>query len=493
MLGYSDENDFPNILCSWSDLLHPNDKQRTLDAFAAHLLDVTGKTPYDIEYQLLKKSGEYAYYRASGETIRDKDGNPIRVAGALVDITNAKEIEKTIIASEERMRQARDAAETANKSKSIFLANISHEIRTPMNSIVGFSELALDDQISSSTEEYLGNITENAKWLLNIINDLLDSSKIEAGKMELEKIPFNLQDVISQCQSTVLPRTVKNDIALHCFSEPLNTKMLLGDPIKLRQALMNLLSNAVKFTRSGTVILTTSVKKATEKCVTLNFEVKDSGIGMNQEQLSNIFEPFMQADGSVTRKYGGTGLGLSITKNIIELMGGALTVESLPGVGSKFSFDLTFEFIDVDDQLRTKKMVLKDIEKPNFNAEVLVCEDNYLNQKLICEHLSRVGISTDVANNGKEGVEAVTERIRKGQKPYDLIFMDICMPVMDGLEATSIILKLSNETPIIALTANVMDSDLDIYKSKGMTNCIGKPFTSQELWKCLLKYIPVVE
>jgi len=493
MLGYKDKTDFPDILSSWSDLLHPDDKERTLAAFAAHLLDTTQKTPYDVEYQLLKKNGEYSYYRASGETIRDSKGNAVRVAGALIDITDAKNHLIEIEQAQELMRQARDTAEDANKAKSIFLANMSHEIRTPMNSIIGFSELAQDDNISNRTRQYLNNIADNAKWLLNIINDILDSTKIESGKIVLEHIPFDLPDVVSHCQSTISPKIAEKGIVLYCYTEPLEGKRLLGDPVRLRQVFINLLSNAVKFTTHGTVKFMTSLIESDESQVTMHFEVKDSGIGMTQEQIINIFEPFMQADDSVTRKFGGTGLGLPITKNIVELMGGSLTVESMPGVGSKFSFDLVFDVVDIDDEMISQEIILNSFEKPSFTGTVLVCEDNGLNQQVICEHLERVGLETVVAHNGKEGVDIVSKRMQRNEKPFDLIFMDIHMPVMDGLEAAKRITVLGVETPVLALTANIMSNDLEIYKSNGMIDYLGKPFTSQELWKCLMKYLTVTE
>jgi len=387
----------------------------------------------------------------------------------------------------EGLRQARDVAETANKSKSIFLANMSHEIRTPMNSIVGFSELAQDDDISPKTKQYLKNIADNAKWLLNIINDILDSAKIESGKILLEHIPFDLHDVLSQCESAILPKFKEKGLTLYCYFEPIEGKNLLGDPVRLRQVFMNLLSNAVKFTNTGTVKLMASVIESDNEQASIRFEIKDSGIGMTPEQIENVFDPFMQADGSVTRRFGGTGLGLSITKNIIELMGSTLDVESLTGVGSIFSFLITFDLIDSESTPK-QKVVFKDLEKPNFAGEVLVCEDNNLNQYVICEHLTRVGLSTVVANNGQEGYDIVKERM---ENPFDLIFMDIHMPVMDGLECAEKITALGISTPIVALTANIMSNDLELYKASGIPDYIGKPFTSQELWKCLVKYFKV--
>ena len=484
MLGYSNEKDFPNILSSWSDLLHPDDKEKILYAFTRHLLDVTGQTPYDVEYRLLKRNGEYSYYYATGETVRDTDGHAIYTAGALMDITEEK---NNLIA----INRMREMAETANRTKSAFLANMSHEIRTPMNSIIGFSELAMYGDASKKTREYLSNIKESAEWLLSIINDILDISKIESGKIELENIPFDLPDIFAHCHSVILPKAREKGITLYCYAEPSVGKKLLGDPIRLRQVLINLLSNAVKFTNVGAVKLFASIKNTGEDQITIHFEIKDSGIGMSPANITKIFEPFMQADSSITRKFGGTGLGLTITKSIIELMGGALFVESTVGVGSKFSFELTFAMIDDVADISSQQIIINDFKKPEFKGHVLICEDNSLNQQVICDHLARVGLNTTVAYNGKEGVNIIDECVKSGGEPFDLILMDIHMPVMDGLEAASKITALGIKTPIVALTANIMSNDLELYKVSGMSDYLGKPFTSQELWKCLIKYIPV--
>jgi PAS domain S-box-containing protein len=403
------------------------------------------------------------------------DGKVIGLLAIAHDITRRKRME--------------EAALAASQSKSAFLANMSHEIRTPMNSIIGFSELALDGEVSVKTREYLAKIQTNAEWLLQIINDILDISKIESGKMELENIPFDMHELFESCRTLIIPKAVEKGISLQFYAEPSVGKRPLGDPTRLRQILVNLLSNAVKFTNSGTIKVLTEIKEKQEKTVTFHFEIKDSGIGMTGEQIKKIFEPFIQAEAGTTRKYGGTGLGLAICKNFIELMGGRLEVESAPGVGSKFSFDLTFDTIDISDyESFERKVVLNEIEKPAFDGEILLCEDNVMNQQVICEHLARVGLKTTVAENGKTGLEMVQHRKEKGEKQFDLIFMDIHMPVMDGVEAAAKIIELNTGTPIVAMTANIMSNDLEVYKTSGMSDCVGKPFSSQELWRCLLKY-----
>ena len=375
---------------------------------------------------------------------------------------------------------------TASRAKSDFLATMSHEIRTPMNSIMGFAELALDSDTMPQIKEYLDKIKDGTKWLLNIINDILDISKIESGKMGLENVPFDLSETISRCQSVILPSVKEKELELKVFAEPPAGKKIVGDPVRLFQVLMNLLSNAVKFTKAGTIEFSSLVKSLDGNHATVLFEVKDSGIGMTPKQIEKIFEPFIQGDSSTARNYGGTGLGLAIVKNIVELMGGALAVESLPNIGSTFSFEIVFETIDADITDNTEFAAL---EKPSFDGLVLVCDDNPMNQEVICEHLARVGLRVEVAENGKVGVDMVTRRAEAGKEPFDLILMDMFMPVMDGIRAVKLISALNTGTPIVAMTANVLASDLENYKRHGMPDCLGKPFTTQELWRILLKYL----
>ena len=392
--------------------------------------------------------------------------------------------------SQTELTEALEAAKTANTSKSIFLANMSHEIRTPMNSIMGFSELAMDGEISDKTKDYLVKIQTNIEWLLQIINDILDISKIESGKMELENIPFDIHELFNSCRALVMPKAVEKGIMLHFYAEPSVGMRPLGDPTRLRQVFVNLLSNAIKFTHAGMVKLLSEIINTSENSVTIHFESKDSGIGMTGEQIEKIFEPFTQAESGTMRKYGGTGLGLAITRNIVEMMGGKLSVESTLGIGSKFSFDLVFKTIPVTEEEKyEKKLLLNEIEKPNFDGEILVCEDNNMNQFVIKEHLARIGINTVIAENGKVGVEKVRERMKSGERMFDIIFMDMHMPVMDGFEASAEILSLNVNVPMVAMTANIMAEDLEVYKASGMPDCLSKPFTSQELWRCLLKYL----
>lgn len=391
---------------------------------------------------------------------------------------------------QEELRRAVQLVEEASNAKSAFLANMSHEIRTPMNGIIGFSELALGSGTTpEGKDDYLQKIKVSGEGLLQIINDILDLSKIEAGKTELESIPFDIHEVFKSCQTIITPKALEKGLVLYCYAEPSIGKKLLGDPTRLRQILLNLLSNAVKFTNNGMVKLLSSIEASSEDSVTMRFEVKDSGIGMSQEEVEKIFEPFAQADTSTTRKYGGTGLGLPITKNMVGLMGGELIAESVPGVGSKFRFTLTFKTIDSADEADSGSLIISEPEKPIFKGEILICEDNEINQQVMRDHLLRVGLSSVIAANGKNGVDIVRRRMESSEPPFELIFMDIHMPVMDGIEAAEKLAEMGCGTPIVVVTANVMSNDRESYKAHGIHDYLAKPFTTHELWACLLRYL----
>ncbi|MCL2070077.1 MAG: PAS domain-containing protein [Treponema sp.] len=469
------ENLDNNGMNKYMQMVHPDDLDG-IDKKYKETIEVG--LPYEHSYRLIMKDGsiKWIWERNTVPTWKT-DGTPHLLDGYVFDITEQK---------------LREAAEMANRAKSEFLATMSHEIRTPMNSIMGFAELAKDSDSIPDMQNYLEKITDSTKWLLHIINDILDISKIEAGKMELDNTPFELRDVFSRCQSVILPEVKEKGLDLSVYVEPSAGKKLRGDPVRLYQILINLLSNAVKFTNTGTVKFSSSIKDTDNGNTTVYFEVKDTGIGMDSAQVNKIFDPFMQADSSTTRNYGGTGLGLAIARNIVELMGGKLAVESSPGAGSTFSFEITFDTIDAPFDTSTERNSFDIFERPHFDGLVLVCDDNSMNQEVICAHLARVGLKTIAVDNGRAGVEIVQERKDKNEKPFDLIFMDIFMPIMDGMEAASKIMSLNTGTPIVAMTANIMLSELEKYKKLGMPDCLGKPFTSQELWHILLKYMTPV-
>jgi len=423
------------------------------------------------------------------------DGAKVHMQHA-IDITDIKRITEEKLNAEreaQELIQKKEQAEEALRMKSAFLADISHEIRTPIHGIIGFSDLVLDDNISLNTKNYITKIKTSAENLLQIINDILEISKIEAGKADLEKTPFDIDEIFKLCRIIITPKTHEKGLLFYCYTEPLNNILLIGDPAKLRQILINLLSNSIKHTDTGMVKLLSNVTKKTENSITIYFEIKDSGAGMTKEQISSIIQPYEQ-DNEKNRKlsFGSSiGLGLTLTRNFIELMGGVLKIESAPGLGSKFSFEITFETKEKPSHTG-ENIKSKLEEKPVFNGEVLICEDNELNQQVIFSHLSRVGLRTVIAPNGKIGLDTVKSRIEKNEKPFDLIIMDIRMPEMDGIEAAKRIIETGCTTPIIALTANAMLHEKEDYFAAGMKDCISKPFTSKELWACLFKFLEPV-
>lgn len=409
------------------------------------------------------------------------------------DIDEQKRWEEKRAAHERTLRESTRIAEEANQMKTTFLANMSHEIRTPLNGVIGFSELAMEEPgTPEKTREYLRKITDSGESLLQLINDILDVSKIETGQIDLEEIPFSIHDVFTLCETISQPKAQVKGIELIFYEEPLMERQLVGDPTKLRQVLLNLISNAIKFTAKGAVKVKCLIEEMRKGEVTLLFEVRDNGIGMTTEQMENIFKPFAQADGSITRKYGGTGLGLSISKNLVSMMGGEISVRSTPGSGSAFTFTVPVKMLDLPAKTNRKAETTVIKSRPIFEGDALVCEDNRINQDVIAEHLRRVGLRPVIAENGEVGVEFVRKRREMGEPPFAVILMDIHMPKMDGLETTRILRRMNTPSPIVALTANVMTTERERYLREGMADCLGKPFTSKKLWRCLMRFLSPV-
>lgn len=360
-----------------------------------------------------------------------------------------------------------------------FIAEVSHEIRTPMHGVIGLAELALDDPaLPEETAGYIRRIKNISEGLLSIVNDILDISKIDAKGLLMEQIPFSLHSVFLECQDILELNAEAKGIGFYIVNETMLDKKVIGDPTKLRQALLNFLSNAIKFTEEGSVTLT--ARSAGEGKV--YFEVQDTGIGMSEKQCSAVFEPYKQADESTARKFGGTGLGLPIANKIIEAMGGKIKVKSKLNVGTTLSFLLEFALSNENAVNEAK-----DNKRPKFKGTVLLCEDNQTNQIVAKQNLEKLGFSVIIADNGKKIIEAV-----KRSKNFDIILMDIQMPVMDGLEATSKLLKMDVKAPIIAMTAAAMPKDIEAYIAAGMAGTIIKPFKLKELWTCLLEHIAPV-
>ena len=594
MLGFRDETDFPSILSSWSDRLHHEDRAKTLEAFAKHLMDKTGKTPFDIDCRLKKKNGQYAYFRASGETIRDEEGNAERVTGAMLDTTETKQLlldlesessvlqtmfdsipdlifckdtdlkytrvnksflryfnlteenlkgrddfgglmlpadlaeeyrlkdrqvmnEKKVqtfeefvptpsgqvrifetnkvplmingevkgimgIAREVTERKAmEEAAQSANKAKSEFLANMSHEIRTPMNAIIGMSEILEHDDLNDRQMGYVKGISSSAHALLGIINDILDMSKIEAGKLDLNPVDYRFIPFIDNIVSMFSHVAGNKGLEFLFETEGELPDCLYGDDIRLRQVLTNICGNAVKFTTEGCVKLTVTTGEDW-----LIFKVEDTGPGIRKEDLPGLFKAFEQADQSKNRNVVGTGLGLPICKTFVEMMGGEIKVSSRYGHGSLFAIIIPKVEGDAENvRINEISAINKTISAPD--ARILITDDNEFNLKVASGLLSFMKIEAETADSGFKAISMVK------QNDYDIVFMDHMMPEMDGVETVQEIRKLGGkylDLSIIALTANAVTGAREMFLANGFDDFISKPIDAVELQAIVQKYLP---
>jgi len=410
------------------------------------------------------------------------------VEARTAELMQQKEEAETLRAKAESEKREADRqrrrAEQSERAEQQFLANMSHEIRTPMNAVTGMTNLLLQKKPREDQLLYLHSIRQSSEALLVILNDILDISKIQAGKLELEYTDLCVSDILKQVRTTLQFRAEEKGLALELDCDPTIPPVLIGDPVRLQQVLLNLAGNAVKFTEKGNVTLTAKLLELHADRCRLHFAVRDTGIGMTPEQLAVVFESFRQASGDTTRKYGGTGLGLSISKQLVEKFGGSLKAESRPDEGSAFWFDIALE-IGARREAEPEAPTTADAAESLRGLRVLVAEDNPFNRIVAVETLEMLipDVVVRTAENGREAFDLLQV------EPFDVVLMDVAMPVMDGIEATRAIRALPaplNAVPVIAFTASVTQREVRRCLQNGMNGCVPKPFRDEQLLAALL-------
>ncbi len=501
-LGYRDE-ELPNLPDSFFGRLHPDDVAVVNNGLQRYLKE---RQPlYSVEFRLRHKDGSYRWINARGAAIWNDDGVPFRMAGSHTDITERKRAEEELRRAKEETellnadlelqtafaQEQAARAELASMAKSEFLANMSHEIRTPMNGIIGMTGLLFDTALTDEQRHYLNIVNDSGAVLLRLINDILDLSKIEAGKLDLELLEFDLLRLAQDVREALQFQAQVKGLEFSCTVAPDVPQYLCGDPGRLRQVLINLIGNAIKFTPSGAVNSTVAVLLHTEEQVLLRFAVQDTGIGIPEDKLGLLFDKFTQVDASTTRRYGGTGLGLAISRQLVELMGGTIGVTSVEGLGSEFWFTalLALPSTEAKLPLPTLSGATAAQQFANCQAQILLVEDNITNQQVALGILKKLGLNAEAVLNGAEALAALSVQA------YDLILMDLQMPVLDGLETTRCIRALAAtvhnpKVPIIAMTANAMQGDRERCLHAGMNDYVAKPVTPQQLAAVLRKWLP---
>jgi PAS domain S-box-containing protein len=457
----------------WPRILHPDDREQTVD----YCLTATSRgEDHRMQYRMLAADGRVVWFDDLVRVVA-RPGSPPLLRGVLIDMTSAKQMEI-------ELQQARVAAEAASEAKSAFLANMSHEIRTPLTAILGYADLLCDEADGSEPPERRAEIHATirsaGRHLMTVVNDILDLSKIEAGRLVIEHVPTDLTRILDEVVELVAPQAEAKGIAFAVRIEPGCPERLRSDPTRLRQIVLNLASNAVKFTEIGSVTVTARVARKTDG-VRLQIDVEDTGVGLSETQANWLFRPFVQADSSVTRTHGGTGLGLTIGRRLATLMGGdVILVRSAPGDGACFRIELPLVAMAGERRRKPKPAAAADASPRRLRGRILLAEDGVENQRLISYLLSRAGADVAFAKNGRLALEMIEQADAEGRS-YDLLLSDMQMPVLDGYSLARQLRANGSRLPIVALTAHAMSEDRAKCLAAGVDDYATKPIDREHL------------
>ena len=480
MLGYENEEDFPDRLESWSDLLHEEDKEWVIGEYWDTVKDYTGVKTYDVEYRLHTRHAGCRWFHAAGRLSRREDGSPITFVGLFLDIDDERKMEERLERQKIDLQDALAAAQHANRAKTTFLNNMSHDIRTPMNAIIGFTSLAaahIDNK--EQVQDYLAKITTSSNHLLSLINDVLDMSRIESGKVKIEEKETSLPEIMHDLKTIVQADITSKQLEFYIDTADVINEHVLCDRLRLNQVLLNLLSNAMKFTGPGGIVSVRILQKgnAPEGFASYDFQIRDTGIGMSPEFLEHVFEPFERERTSTVSGIQGTGLGMAITRNIVDMMGGTISVVSEVGKGTAFTVSLQFR--TCDGPVRQEAI-------PELNGlRALVADDDFNTCSSVTKMLATIGMRPDWTTSGKEAV--LRAKLAEEQDDaYAAYIIDWLMPDMNGVEVVRRIRGIiGDETPIIILTAYDWSDIEEEAREAGVTAFCSKPIFLSELRELL--------
>ncbi|SFM55622.1 PAS domain S-box-containing protein [Marinobacter pelagius] len=484
MLGYNSSRE---LLRRNPDVLETCIADDRLRRLVVEQLEARG-TVKGIEARYLTRDGEERWATISLHTAYDTDGEPTHLEGTCIDVTESRQRQR-IEREREQERLEKELARNSAEAKSQFLANMSHEIRTPLAAIIGYGETLLDPDLTETEKKSSAEtVVRSGRHLLDLVNDILDHSKIDANKLDVDVIPVNLPELLDEIRAFFTPRAREKGLDFSIICEYPLPEQIRTDPTRFRQIIINLCGNALKFTEKGSISLSIRCDRETGM---LMARVVDTGIGMKQEQLRRLFDPFAQGSAAISRQYGGTGLGLSISRRLAELLGGNITVASTYGEGSEFELSIRtgpldqVHFLRDASELSQRRRAIPMVAAPRLTGRILCAEDNEVNRRLVSLLVSRTGADLVHVVNGAEALELAI------REPFDLILMDIQMPVMNGRDATAALREAGVNTPVIALTANVMAEDIADYRRAGCNEHLAKPIDKQRFYEVLARYLVV--